>query len=316
MTPAVSVVIPTYNYGHYVAGALKSALRQTCADLEVIVVDDASTDDTAAVVRPYLADARVAYHRVPHGGVSAAKNQGIHLARAPLVAFLDADDLWLPRKLERQLAFFRADPELGVVYARRVLMDQDGRAVPYVQPTLHRGDVVRPLFLTNFVCQSAAVVRRAVFAEVGLYDERYPPSEDWDLWLRAALRYRFDYVDEPLVRYRVGHASLTKRSGARLLTRLEVMRRFLDERGGRKLLPAALVRQAWADTYVNLALAWRTHSPWEALKFNLKATAACPRFLPAWKGLATALVPERGRRWLRRALGRPVDWRVRPSVAN
>src|SRR5262249_54205625 len=113
MNPAVSVVVATYNYGRFLAGALNSALSQTLTNLEIIVVDDGSTDETSEVIRPYLNEPRIKYERTEHVGQPAAKNHGIRLSRAPLVAFLDADDLWLPRKLERQAALFQADPELG-----------------------------------------------------------------------------------------------------------------------------------------------------------------------------------------------------------
>jgi glycosyltransferase involved in cell wall biosynthesis len=315
MIPGVSVIIPTYNYGHFVGEALESVLGQTVRDLEVIVVDDGSTDHTAAVIGPYLADARVRFQVIPHGGVSAAKNTGIRLSRAPLVAFLDSDDLWLPAKLERQLALFQADPDLGVVYSRRLLINETGQEVAYQQPVFHRGKILEPLFRTNFVCQSSALVRRTVLDEVGLFDERYPPVEDYDLWLRVAARYRFDYVDEPLVKYRVGHASLTALTENRLFIALEIMRRFLEEDGGRSLIPAPVVRQARAETYFHLSLAQRQRAPWSALKFNLQALAQAPGYLPAWKGLASLALPEKGRRLARRLLGKPVDWTVRSPIA-
>jgi glycosyltransferase involved in cell wall biosynthesis len=113
MIPAVSVVVATYNYGRYLAGALESVLGQTFRDLEVIVVDDGSIDDTAEVVKPYLRDQRVRYERVDHVGQPAAKNIGIRSARARLIAFLDADDLWLPAKLEKQVALLETNPTLG-----------------------------------------------------------------------------------------------------------------------------------------------------------------------------------------------------------
>src|SRR5262249_20149858 len=121
MTPAVSVVVATFNYGRYLAGALDSALAQTTSDLEIIVVDDGSTDETQLVIKPYLENPRIRYHGTDHRGQPAAKNVGVRLARASLVAFLDADDLWLPTKLEKQLALFSADPALAVVYSRRIL---------------------------------------------------------------------------------------------------------------------------------------------------------------------------------------------------
>src|SRR5262249_50775349 len=189
MKPAVSVVIATYNYGRYLAGALDSVLGQTFADLEVIVVDDGSSDDTAHVVSPYLLDPRVAYHRLDHRGQPAAKNFGIRLAHAPLIAFLDADDLWVPTKHEKQLALFESDAALGVVYSRRLLIDAEGRQLAYRQPVLYRGRVLEPMFRDNFVCFSSVVLRRAVFDEVGLFDEQLPLAIDYDLWLRVALRH-------------------------------------------------------------------------------------------------------------------------------
>src|SRR5215208_6407496 len=98
MAPAVSVVVATRNYGRYVAGALRSVLGQTWGDLEVVVIDDGSTDDTYQIVEPFRTDPRVRYHRTDGLGQSRAKNLGVQLSRAPLVAFLDGDDEWLPSK--------------------------------------------------------------------------------------------------------------------------------------------------------------------------------------------------------------------------
>src|SRR5947209_12784700 len=146
MRPAVSVIVATYNYGRYLAGALDSALGQTFTDLEVIVIHDGSSDNTTEVIRPYLRDERVHYHRTPHLGQPGAKNTGIRLARAPLLAFLDADDLWMPAKLARQVPLFEGDPELGVVYTRRTVIDEHGRPIRYEHPRQYRGRVVEEMF--------------------------------------------------------------------------------------------------------------------------------------------------------------------------
>jgi len=166
------------------------------------------------------------------------------------------------------------------------------------------------------VCHSSAVVRRAVLDDVGLFDERCPVIQDYDLWLRVAKRYRFDYVDEPLVKYRIGHASLTARTENRLLVALDIMRRFLEENGGRERVRWHVVRQARAETYFNLSLTQRHRAPWSALKSNLKALANAPGYLPAWKGLVSLALPEKGRRLARRLLGKPVDWTVRSPVST
>src|SRR4051812_15033252 len=130
-------------------------------------------------------------------------------------------------------------------------------------------------------------------------------SIDFDLWLRVALRYRFDYVDEPLIRYRVGHANLSRRGDDRLKYALTIMGRFLDERGGRGLLDPRHVARVYAETYCHCALAWRDRSRGKALAWYLRALVASPGCREAWRGLASLPIPEAGRRRLRRALGRP-----------
>jgi glycosyltransferase involved in cell wall biosynthesis len=316
MNPTVSVVIATYNYARYLRTALESVRRQTLPSFEVVVVDDGSTDPTPQVVRPFLADPRVRYERTEHRGVAAAKNAGVRLARAPLVAFLDADDVWMRTKLARQVALFRDDPELGVAYTRRWLIDEQGRRLEYEQPPLFRGRVLDELFRTNFVCFSSAMVRRAVLDDAGPFDEGLALAVDYDLWLRVALRSRFDYVDEPLVEYRTGHVNLSSRTEERLATVLDIMHRFLDEQGGRDVLNPAAIRYAEAETCYHIGLARRPVSRVAALPWYLRALFLAPLYGPAWRGLLSLPLPEAARRLLRRALGRPVDWTVRRPVAE
>jgi glycosyltransferase involved in cell wall biosynthesis len=314
MSPSVSVIVATYNYGRFLAGALESVLAQTFADFEVIVINDGSTDDTAEVMVPFLSDPRVRYYRTNHLGQPAAKNVGIRFARAPLVAFLDADDLWLPRKLEKQVARFRADPTLGVVYSRRLLIDEDGQELEYGQPALHRGGVLEEIFQTNFVCFSSAVVRRAVFDDVGSFDEDLALAIDYDLWLRVAMAYRFDYVDDVLVKYRTGHTNLSCRLEERLATVDRIMRRFLDRTGGRFLVNPAVVRRARAELCYQTGLVRRGRSRLAALPCYVRALTLSPGYGLAWQGLVSLPLPEKVRRWCRRALGKPVDWAMRRPI--
>jgi glycosyltransferase involved in cell wall biosynthesis len=302
--PAVSVVIATYNYGRFLAGAIDSVFAQTFPDYEVIVVDDGSDDDTGDVIGRYLRDPRVRAVRTDHLGQPAAKNAGFRLARGPLIAVLDADDLWLPAKLERQVALFRSDPELGLAYTRRLLIDETGRELPYTQPRLYRGDVLEVMFLDNFVCHSSVVIRREALDRVGLYDESIPMAIDYDLWLRVALHYRFDYVDEPMVWYRTGHANLSRRAEERSDIAMGIMRRFLDEIGGRERLGARTIRRAWSETYSHRAQYARQRSRKVALGWYLRAVAADPRYLEPWRDLITLPLPRSALRWLRAATGR------------
>jgi glycosyltransferase involved in cell wall biosynthesis len=308
MSPTISVIIATYNHDRFLGEAIASVLSGTFADFELIVVDDGSSDATSEVILPFLADRRVRYYRIPHQGLSAARNLGIRFAQAPLVAFLDADDLWLPEKLERQRALFRRDPGLGVVYSRRLRIDADGTPIDYQEPPHFRGNILEEIFRRNFVCFSSTVVRAAVFRKVGLFDEDLPLAMDYDLWLRVARMYRFDYVDEPLVKYRTGHDSLSRRLEERLAMVEGIMRRFLERQGGRRLVKPAVVREARAELYYHMSVLRRQRSRLSALPWIVRSLTLCPGYGLAWKGLAALPLPETVRRWVRRALGRPVNW--------
>jgi O-antigen/teichoic acid export membrane protein/GT2 family glycosyltransferase len=304
MSPSVSVVIATHNYGRYLGAALDSALGQTFRNTEIIIVDDGSTDDTSAVVQAYCADERVTYHRLDRQGQPRAKNFGIRMSCAPLIAFLDADDIWLLDKLERQVPLFDADPDVGMVYSRRLVMDAEGWELEYKQPQLYRGWVLPRIFRSNFVCFSSSVVRRSVFEAVGGFDESIGLAIDYDLWLRVALHYRIDYVDAPLVRYRTGHASLSRQKRERVMTAQEIVRRFLDERGGREALPHALVQRTLADLCCDMGGVVKGS---ERARWFLRALRHRPLHGTAWHALLTCWWPSQLRGWVRHVLGKP-DW--------
>src|SRR5437016_518542 len=196
MTPTVSVLISSYNYGRFVGAALASVRAQTVANFEAVVVDDGSTDETWDVVSRFLDDPRFRLVRQEHGGPSRAKSAGILRARCEHLAFLDADDAWEPTKLERQLEMFAADARLGIVFTRRRFIDPDGRPVERPQPAGVDQPGLGELFRQNFICFSSAVVRRTVAEHVGLFDAGLPLALDYDFWLRAARRYRIGCVAE------------------------------------------------------------------------------------------------------------------------
>jgi glycosyltransferase involved in cell wall biosynthesis len=302
--PLVSVVVATYNYGRYLAGALDSVLGQTLSDFEVIVVDDGSTDETPRIVEGYRNDPRVRYLRTDHLGQPAAKNGGIRAATGRFVAFLDADDQWLPTKLEKQLALFRDDPGLGVVYCRRHWIDERGREFNFEERPPHRGDVLAQVFWRSFICFSSSVVRRAVFEDIGLFDETIPLAIDYDLWLRAALKYRFDFVDERLVRYRTGHANLSRRQGERVACVWRIIDKFLNELGGRDRIEPALVRLTKADLYCDMAGIQATESWLSALGSYCRALMLRPGHPTAWRGLLVSWWPESLKERMRTVLGR------------
>jgi glycosyltransferase involved in cell wall biosynthesis len=283
------------NYARFLPAAVESVLAQTAADWELIVVDDGSTDHTPAAVRPYLADRRVRYVRSDRLGQPRAKNLGAGLSRGEFIAYLDADDAWLPTKLEKQLALLRGKPEVGVCFCRRTLIDEHGNPRPTADPPAPRGRVLPAIFLRNFVCFSSVVVRRQVFDHVGGFDPQWDLSIDYDLWLRAARHYEFDLVDEPLVLYRTGHGNLSKRLADRVDTALSIMTRAVFRRGLVDELPAEVVGEGYASTCRALAYTLRPSEPLAAARWYLRALAWGDR--RAAKGLAAAaLTWARGKR--------------------
>jgi Glycosyltransferases, probably involved in cell wall biogenesis len=297
MKPSVSVIIATYNYGQYLAEALDSVLAQTYHDYEIVVVDDGSTDNTADVLLPYLSKPNVRYQRTDHVGQPAAKNIGIRQARGKYIAFLDADDRWLPQKLEKQIARFEADAEVGLVFTRRYWIDEHGSRLPLRSLTLYRGFVLPEIFRNNFVCFSSSMVRRDVLEDVGMFDESIPLAIDYELWLRVASKHHFDYVDERLVEYRTGHANLSRRAEERLYIALMIMRRFLDRNAASDRLTPSHVRKCFAETYEHLGYAQSSHSRLAAMKSYLTSLKYSIFHAPAWLGIMKLPIPIACKRW-------------------
>ncbi|HJX30341.1 MAG TPA: glycosyltransferase family 2 protein [Thermodesulfobacteriota bacterium] len=199
--PQVSVIIPTYNRAHLLSRAIKSALDQTFQDFEIIIVDDASTDDTDKLVASFH-DSRIRYiqHEKNHGG-GAARNSAIKQAQGDYLAFLDSDDEWLPDKLEKQMKLFNGtSKKIGLVAAGAVDIRNQ---IPYAYyiPKF-RGDIFKRILIENCVGLTAiAVVRKECLDKAGLFDESLRGSEDWDLWIRIVQHYDVDFTPEILLRY-------------------------------------------------------------------------------------------------------------------
>lgn len=199
----VSVIIPTYNHAAYLREAVDSARRQTAPPFEIIVVDDGSTDETPRILAAY--GDRIRTIRQENQGVAAARNAGLAAARGDYVAFLDSDDIWNLRKLERQIARFESDPDLGLVHCGLQWIDALG-AVTSVSVAGLEGWVASDLLrLEREVIAapgSSIMVPARVAREIGGFDPRLPPSEDWDFCYRVTTQYRIGYVREVLFSYR------------------------------------------------------------------------------------------------------------------
>jgi glycosyltransferase involved in cell wall biosynthesis len=210
-TCEVAVIIPCYNAASCLARALDSALAQTLRDSRIFVIDDGSTDETDAVLRPYAS--RIVRASQPHAGQAAARNHGIRMSNSPYVAFLDADDEWLPEKLERQIEILRRDPQVGLIYSDCSTSGTGPDAGShFARVGTPPGGRVFERFLDSCnVFTPTAVVRRQCLEDVGMFNESLPVCEDFNLWLRIAAKWKVAVVPEVLaVRHRrAGSLSLT-----------------------------------------------------------------------------------------------------------
>ena len=208
LEPSVGVVIPAYNRAHLLGRALDSALAQTLPPRQIIVVDDGSTDGSAALLAAY---ADIIVLRQENRGVSAARNFGIRHCDCDWIALLDSDDEWLPEKLEAQFEAWREQPEHRLIHCDEIWI-RDGRRVNPAQRHRKRGGRIFEHCLPLCVISpSAAVIQRGLLEEAGGFNEALPACEDYDLWLRICSRDPVLYVDRPLLRKYGGHADQLSR---------------------------------------------------------------------------------------------------------
>lgn len=213
--PQVSVVLPVWNGERYLRAALDSLLVQDFQNFEVVVVNDGSTDGTADLLAGYAHDARFRIHTQEPRGLVASLNRGLQLAQAEFIARMDADDVALPVRLSRQLAFMNAHPEVAAVGSSIILMDPVGRHLrTQVYPHGHAQVAVGMLHDCT-LAHPAVMMRRSAVLAVGGYRQAFQHAEDYDLWLRIAERHRIDNLAEPLLCYRIHSTSVSATQRAR-----------------------------------------------------------------------------------------------------
>lgn len=208
--PKVSIIIPTYNSARYLPEALESALNQTYTNIDIIVVNDGSTDNTRQIMNRFVD--RVTYVEQDNGGPSRARNAGLSRARGDYVAFLDADDMWMPHKLEEQMKIFRLYPDTRAVYCQVIRFDEATRKeFPPWPARIYSGSIFEKLLLENFISMPSLVAEASVLREIGGFDERLNTAEDQNLYMRIAHKYEIRGVGEALVRRREHQDSLSER---------------------------------------------------------------------------------------------------------
>jgi GT2 family glycosyltransferase len=216
MLPLVSVIVPSFNHQDYVSACLDSILGQTYGNIEVIVVDDGSTDDTRRTLHNYRRYVTVIEQE--NRGTQAARNVAISLSSGEFIAFIDSDDIWMPNKLELQLAVFDAKPCIGLVYSYAYRIDSAGNLIhsrgkpQIIGKALNENHdmVLQELLVEDFIPALTTVIPKWCIEEVGRFDESLLGAGDWDLWLRIAAKYPIACVEQPLGFHRDHAANTTK----------------------------------------------------------------------------------------------------------
>ena len=228
--PLISIIIPTFNAQQFIAETLDSILHQSYQNFEILVIDDGSRDQTEAIVSSYKArDSRIHFYSVGFNSTRPAvpRNIGLRQAKGELIAFIDADDLWLQEKLKNQVDAFGRDQDIGLVFcAFRVKQDGGANDGKIIRPKNQHigGFIYEELLMSNFITASSAIVQASVLKEVGHFDEdpKYQFSEDYDLWLRIARVRKIVYIPQVLGIYRM-HVSNSNTSSSRLKRALNVI---------------------------------------------------------------------------------------------
>jgi glycosyltransferase involved in cell wall biosynthesis len=281
----VSVIIPAFNAAEYIRQTLHSVLAQTYQSLEVIVVDDGSEDGTDAIVEEFVKkDTRVQLVPQCNAGVGAARNTGIRMARGEYIAPLDADDIWFPEKLEKQVVCMEQNgEETGMIYCWSTRVDKDGKFEGTSYPTKAGGRVLQAMVLQNLVNNASMPLLRAVaLARVGLYLTRAEQGgaqgcEDWDLHIRIAETYNIHLVPEFLMAYRGTGCSMRVNVESMAASFAVVIERARQRNPD---LPPATFRASSGDFYVYLVHTcdrWANHSA--SCRYLKQAVCANPRYL-------------------------------------
>ncbi len=274
----ITVVIPSYNRCATLARALRSVLAQTEPVMQVVVVDDGSSDPSAAMVARDFPTVELI--RQPNRGVSAARNRGIAAARGDWIALLDSDDAWLPHKIARVRDAVARHPGFALYHSDEIWIRRGRRVNPKRKHRKHGGRIFRQCLPLCAISPSAAVIRRDCLVTLGGFDESLPACEDYDLWLRLCSRYPVHYLDEPLITKYGGHADqLSARYPAMDRYRVRALARLLDEatldaddaRAARATLERKLdILLAGADKHGNREIL----AEFEPLRDRLAGTAA------------------------------------------
>ena len=300
--PRVSVIIPLYNSNPFIMETLDSVLSQSYEDMEVITVDDGSSDNTGDLVRS-RGDKRLVYIRQDNAGISAARNRGLSVAKGEYIAFIDHDDKWLPGKIAKQMALFNSQKDLGLVYSDAYIVNAAGQrgGTFFKISKPHCGMVFEYMMNGNFIPVLTAVIKKSITEKTGYFDQRYKIAEDWDYFIRVSKICPVSFVDAPLAEYRV-HASSFSRNRVLMLEEvIDILMKLLAHADRRSNIILKRNLSSYSSLLGSICL--KSGDLLKARDIFSKAAAYSPVNIRARLGLAGSHLPVR----LARYIGNIID---------
>jgi glycosyltransferase involved in cell wall biosynthesis len=297
----VSVIVPVYNRAHLVTETVASILGQTYRNIEIILINDGSTDDSLKVIQTLQQEHPDVIRIIDqeNQGQIIARNQGIQQARGQYIAFLDSDDLWVPDKLELQMPLF--DDGVGLVYGGVELINEDGETTGFdaCDPAI-QGEIYPQLLVKNRMTGGSVMVLRAALDRVGVFDPEFSAAENWDLWLRICKVYQARLVNKPVVKYRLHQNNMSKDMMLMQDAKRQIMAKHCDKHSSDKLV-ARYSRLAEADLYYKLGVySFSREQFGEAIRNFSRVVIISPFYEDTPVRLLRSLLGSQGNRMLRK----------------
>lgn len=300
MNKLVSVIVPVYNRAHLVSETVQSILSQTYEPIEIILINDGSTDESLSVLQEYERrfPAKVRVIDQPNQGQIIARNNGIEAAQGEYIAFLDSDDLWVEDKLERQMPLF--EPGVGLVYSGTEIIDDNGHIIR-VEPADETitGDIYPHLLVKNRMTGGTVVVTSEALEHVGLFSPDFKAAENWDLWLRICKVYRASVVRDPLTKYRIHDDNMSGDGQLMLRAKLQIIEKHCNP-NSKDTNIAHYSRLAYADYHYRKGLDYFAAAKYQlARKEFFSVMKLSPFYEDVWMRLMRSFLGRPGNNLLR-----------------
>ena len=246
--PLISIITPTYNRANFLTETIDSVLTQDYQNIEHLIIDDGSSDDTKELLKKYENNDKVRCFFQNNSGQSIARNKGLRESRGDFICFLDSVDYFLPGKLSKQIEAFQENPSVDIVYGDYIFIDADGNRLDQKNMTRYSGKITDQLLKDNCVSMNTTMVRKGLINSVGGFSEHIKFADDYDLWLRLSVDAQFLYLPEKLSAYRLMNNQISSNKRARFESNEETICRFFQNNS--YLFPESVKKDALNHLYI------------------------------------------------------------------